>query len=582
MGLVISVKIAEERAGVLNSQLERINWQTQDAALQSREWRSSAKGNMTENQSADEESIVKLTLRNINGWVNQIYEDDSAARRYGAKTKSLAKPAAELLVDLAKITAAAVGFWSVIGALVVVRYLLSADVPLPVQISDITTLALPTLVISAFFIANLSVLVAIPLGVRKLNKRYIASNGGKGLRGLCPYLWCYGLWLGTATAFLVFMTWASTGRSTSPDEFWCICALVFATYISLFLYGRRKQFRLPTASDVFLSSIFLLIPWGAILLVTFNIMMGIRGIQDWMYPVAAILPVGLTCYMLWQRDKPAPPLVPITLIPFLVIFLYPSNWGGLALRVLGIGGDLPVSLSIRETPRGGSVAIARQVSGCLVLATNADIYLRQDIPRRECHLRGQYETFLHKAAPTFAYHGLMRYARADVLTISEYPKIYWIDARSRGLLGLAERPSDAALPAEIQYRKERGFTKIYSVATSGEPYEEEGPKAKMSFARVPEIPDRGVPSSKNSREAFLTLASQLKDELNRGTNIVIEGEKAHGPASFFAVCVLVAKGMKPDEAVDSISTLLGRRAIDTDEQKEFLNEAAERFPSARL
>jgi hypothetical protein len=39
--------------------------------------------------------------------------------------------------------------------------------------------------------------------------------------------------------------------------------------------------------------------------------------------------------------------------------------------------------------------------------------------------------------------------------------------------------------------------------------------------------------------------------------------------------------MKPDAAVDSISTLLGRRAVDTDEQMEFLNELAERFASAR-
>jgi hypothetical protein len=265
----------------------------------------------------------------------------------------------------------------------------------------------------------------------------------------------------------------------------------------------------------------------------------------------------------------------------MVSFLYPFSWGGFALRILGIGGDLPVSLSIKETPHGSSVAVARQVTGCLVLATSADIFLRPDVPRRDCHPKDQYETLLHQAAPTIAYHELVRYARTDVLTISEYPKIYWIDARLRGQLGLAERPSDASLPAAIQYRKERGFTKIYAVATDDEAYEEGKTKAQMSFTRVPETRDRSVPSSKSDREAFFNVAGQVKDELKNGTNIIIEGNQVHGRASFFAVCILVAKGMKPDAAVDSISTLLGRRAVDTDEQMEFLNELAERFASAR-
>ncbi len=510
----------------------------------------------------------------IEARMSQMFGRDSSARMYGAKAKSATKPMAELLGDVAKIAGIATGFCSVLGALLITGYLLSADVPLPAQIGDITTLALPTLVIAAFLVAFLSALFGAPLFVRRLHRAYLSSVIGKPfLEKLRAHLWCYSAWLITSAAFLVFLVATIKGLAQLNVLWgWALC---IGAYVVIFLVVcYEKSFSMPSPLRVLVSWLVLLWSFLLIFALQFGVMSVIPAVSDWAYVVASALIATVMSLMLWQPDKQAPRWVVLAFICFVVVVGWPFNWGGLALRVLGIGGNLPVSISVKETPYGASAALTRRVTGCLAFAISADIFIRTGTSRLDCHARNLWPLAPGSNSTTLAYHQLVRYARGDVSMISEYPEIFWVDAGTRGQLGLAERPPVTAVAPVTKYRKEHGFSKTYSVLANDDTCKDNGtvdPVVKVT------IPVRGIPSE-GCRAMFLKQLAQLTDDLRKGTGVIIEGDRVWGQTSFLAVSVLVANGAKPDEADENVSALIGRPALETDEQKEFTNEVAQKFP----
>ena len=82
----------------------------------------------------------------------------------------------------------------------------------------------------------------------------------------------------------------------------------------------------------------------------------------------------------------------LILLPFatLLFAIYaPSYFGGLSLRILGIGGGIPISLITKTMPPGSKDMIASVKRGCLVLKTATEIVVKpDDKPTPEkCHLQ---------------------------------------------------------------------------------------------------------------------------------------------------------------------------------------------------
>lgn len=75
--------------------------------------------------------------------------------------------------------------------------------------------------------------------------------------------------------------------------------------------------------------------------------------------------------------------VVITRVPFAFLFLAlmfviyaPGYAGGLALRVLGIGGGIPISLTIKTMQPGTQETVAKTKTGCLIIKSGSEIIIR--------------------------------------------------------------------------------------------------------------------------------------------------------------------------------------------------------------
>ena len=60
-------------------------------------------------------------------------------------------------------------------------------------------------------------------------------------------------------------------------------------------------------------------------------------------------------------------LMGVTLFAFLILALFPSDSGRIALRFLRIGGGLPVSIMSKTMMPGGKDIIAQTTDGCMIL-----------------------------------------------------------------------------------------------------------------------------------------------------------------------------------------------------------------------
>ena len=75
--------------------------------------------------------------------------------------------------------------------------------------------------------------------------------------------------------------------------------------------------------------------------------------------------------------------VVITRVPFAFLFLAfvfviyaPGYAGGLALRVLGIGGGIPISLTIMTIQPGTQETVARTKTGCLIIKSGSEVIIK--------------------------------------------------------------------------------------------------------------------------------------------------------------------------------------------------------------
>ena len=102
---------------------------------------------------------------------------------------------------------------------------------------------------------------------------------------------------------------------------------------------------------------------------------------------------------------------------------------------------------------------------------------------------------------------------------------------------------------------------------------EEGNAARSSdvqFISFP-IPDRGVPAS---TQAALTLVTDIERALEAGRNVAIHCRQSIGRAGLIAAAVLVASGVDPDQALETLSSARGAIVPETPEQREWVRRLA--------
>jgi hypothetical protein len=103
-------------------------------------------------------------------------------------------------------------------------------------------------------------------------------------------------------------------------------------------------------------------------------------------------------------------------IVFMILFLPGAAYlGAFALRSLGAGGGIPVSLRFRTSASGVPLVSPNPVIGCLVLSLGNDVLIQPGVAASECAPK------LHRDVEYVKpYNGIVRYSLSDVLSISKF------------------------------------------------------------------------------------------------------------------------------------------------------------------
>ena len=159
-------------------------------------------------------------------------------------------------------------------------------------------------------------------------------------------------------------------------------------------------------------------------------------------------------------------------------------------------------------------------------------------------------------------------------------EVFWIDGLAKGRLGIAPRPRGGDwLEDEVKAWRTAGVDSVVSLLTPSEQTElnltnedDACRKQDVTF-RYLAIPDRGVPQS---RPALKRLLSALLSDLNSGKTVVVHCRQGIGRSSLIAASVLTSLGDDPDRAFRRIEQARGRSVPDTDEQRNWVRNFAER------
>jgi len=154
------------------------------------------------------------------------------------------------------------------------------------------------------------------------------------------------------------------------------------------------------------------------------------------------------------------------------------------------------------------------------------------------------------------------------------PEIYWINASGPGKLAVMPRPRGGDwLEDEIRSLKRLGIDILVSLLTPEEEatlgLEEEGAHARahgLEFFSHP-VPDRKVPEA--PRETWV-LAAGLADRFAAGKKIAVHCRMGIGRSPLLLACILVSRGLAPDDAWTAIGTARGLAVPDTLEQRHWL------------
>ena len=159
--------------------------------------------------------------------------------------------------------------------------------------------------------------------------------------------------------------------------------------------------------------------------------------------------------------------------------------------------------------------------------------------------------------------------------------LYWIDGPWTGKLAIFAHPRGGEwLLDEIRALKDNGLDVIVSLLTKEEDKElsllEEKAMCETvgsEFMQFP-IADVSVPASS---AATLELVNALDEFLSKARNVGIHCRAGVGRSGMIAACLLMMRGLSPEEALEEVSNARGVIVPQTDEQREWLIKFAKEF-----
>jgi hypothetical protein len=159
-------------------------------------------------------------------------------------------------------------------------------------------------------------------------------------------------------------------------------------------------------------------------------------------------------------------------------------------------------------------------------------------------------------------------------------EIYWIKASGPGKLAVMPRPRGGDwLEDEVGALKKLGVDIVVSLLTAEEEgclaLEQEGAlvrKHGMEFVSHP-VPDRDVPASPKQTWA---VANSLADQFAAGRKIAVHCRMGIGRSPLLLACILVTRGLPPEDAWLRIGVARGLPVPDTLEQRDWLEKTRSR------
>jgi len=94
----------------------------------------------------------------------------------------------------------------------------------------------------------------------------------------------------------------------------------------------------------------------------------------------------------------------------------------------------------------------------------------------------------------------------------------------------------------------------------------------VSFISFP-IPDRGVPAS---TEAAIEAIGWIAAELKAGKNVAVHCRQGIGRSGLIAAAVLMTSGLRPEKAMEAVSSARGISVPETAEQRRWIEELPSR------
>lgn len=162
--------------------------------------------------------------------------------------------------------------------------------------------------------------------------------------------------------------------------------------------------------------------------------------------------------------------------------------------------------------------------------------------------------------------------------------MYWIDGNFPGRIAILPRPRGGDwLDGEIRGWKRGGIDTVVSLLTPDEVADldlaDEAARCRahgIEFLSLP-VPDRGVPESVQD---MADLASRLAGQLADGRKVGVHCRQGIGRSALVIACVLVAAGVDPDTAFNTIAAARGYAVPETPEQRRWVLDHADGFRPA--
>lgn len=324
---------------------------------------------------------------------------------------------AEIIGNLAKIVATVS---IVLGVALLVNYLQNQNAPVP---SFSTSLgALLEIFASTFvFFTIVATSLFVTPAFSTLSTKSPSSSPIKSAKlSFQDYASDFGLFIFAELALLVLFLYVIR-TFFNKNIIWPIAFLVAEVAVPLTvnsLVRCRNNWGEFFLANVF-SAIWLLTATQIILIFTPSIESHVSEQATASYIITALAVVMLLhfCITSWIRTWRAVIGVYV-LVSGILLVVYPgaSVLCAGALRFLGIGGNMPVTILVKTMHPGDTVAAATPISGCLILDVGEELLIRPTTRIEDCRIRRNF-SLIHPQRP---YESIERYTQTDVLKISEF------------------------------------------------------------------------------------------------------------------------------------------------------------------